>query len=148
VPLNFGISARLRRRARHFVIEADEYDTALFDKRSKFVHYRPRTAILNNLEHDHADIFPDLAAIETQFHHLGAHRAGAAAASWSTPATQALQRVLQRGCWTPRAALRHRWREEPGGAVRTRRAARLRRAARQPEARPRGVGAASASTTR
>ncbi|MFX8172473.1 Mur ligase family protein, partial [Acinetobacter baumannii] len=53
-----------------FVIEADEYDTAFFDKRSKFVHYRPRTAVLNNLEHDHADIFPDLAAIETQFHHL------------------------------------------------------------------------------
>ena len=53
-----------------FVIEADEYDTAFFDKRSKFVHYHPRTAILNNLEFDHADIFPDLAAIETQFHHL------------------------------------------------------------------------------
>jgi UDP-N-acetylmuramate: L-alanyl-gamma-D-glutamyl-meso-diaminopimelate ligase len=72
VPLNFGVSARLGRVAAGapFVIEADEYDTALFDKRSKFVHYRPRTAILNNLEHDHADIFPDLAAIETQFHHL------------------------------------------------------------------------------
>ncbi|MDE1929147.1 MAG: UDP-N-acetylmuramate:L-alanyl-gamma-D-glutamyl-meso-diaminopimelate ligase, partial [Burkholderiales bacterium] len=69
VPLNFGVSARLG-AGLPFVIEADEYDTALFDKRSKFVHYRPRTAILNNLEHDHADIFPDLAAIETQFHHL------------------------------------------------------------------------------
>ena len=69
VPQNFGISARAG--AGHcFVIEADEYDTAFFDKRSKFVHYRPRTAILNNLEMDHADIFPDLAAIETQFHHL------------------------------------------------------------------------------
>jgi UDP-N-acetylmuramate: L-alanyl-gamma-D-glutamyl-meso-diaminopimelate ligase len=69
VPLNFGVSARLG-RGRCFVIEADEYDTAFFDKRSKFVHYRPRTAILNNLEFDHADIFADLAAIETQFHHL------------------------------------------------------------------------------
>ncbi len=76
VPLNFAVSARLGRvgpgspSLRPFVIEADEYDTAFFDKRSKFVHYRPRTAILNNLEYDHADIFPDLAAIETQFHHL------------------------------------------------------------------------------
>ena len=69
VPLNFGVSARLG-AGKTFVIEADEYDTALFDKRSKFVHYRPRTAILNNLELDHADIFADLAAIETQFHHL------------------------------------------------------------------------------
>jgi UDP-N-acetylmuramate:L-alanyl-gamma-D-glutamyl-meso-diaminopimelate ligase len=69
VPQNFGISARLT-ESDFFVIEADEYDTAFFDKRSKFVHYRPRTAILNNLEYDHADIFPDLAAIETQFHHL------------------------------------------------------------------------------
>jgi UDP-N-acetylmuramate: L-alanyl-gamma-D-glutamyl-meso-diaminopimelate ligase len=73
VPLNFGVSARLGNLARPltpFVIEADEYDTAFFDKRSKFVHYRPRTAILNNLEFDHADIFDDLAAIERQFHHL------------------------------------------------------------------------------
>ena len=69
--MNFGVSARLTDSA-FFVIEADEYDTAFFDKRSKFVHYRPRTAILNNLEYDHADIFPDLAAIETQFHHLSA----------------------------------------------------------------------------
>ncbi|WP_205193728.1 UDP-N-acetylmuramate:L-alanyl-gamma-D-glutamyl-meso-diaminopimelate ligase, partial [Burkholderia sp. LMG 13014] len=69
VPLNFGVSARLTDSS-FFVIEADEYDTAFFDKRSKFVHYRPRTAVLNNLEFDHADIFPDLAAIETQFHHL------------------------------------------------------------------------------
>ena len=72
VPMNFGISARLGGAggdgASFFVIEADEYDTAFFDKRSKFVHYRPSTAILNNLEYDHADIFPDLAAIETQFH--------------------------------------------------------------------------------
>ena len=69
VPQNFGISARLT-DSPFFVIEADEYDTAFFDKRSKFVHYKPRTAVLNNLEFDHADIFPDLAAIETQFHHL------------------------------------------------------------------------------
>ena len=69
VPVDFGASAR-RGSGAPFVIEADEYDTALFDKRSKFVHYFPRIAILNNLEYDHADIFPDLAAIETQFHHL------------------------------------------------------------------------------
>ncbi|MGQ3057326.1 MAG: UDP-N-acetylmuramate:L-alanyl-gamma-D-glutamyl-meso-diaminopimelate ligase [Nevskia sp.] len=69
VPVNFGVSARLG-TGKCFVIEADEYDTAFFDKRSKFVHYRPRTAILNNLEYDHADIFPDLASIERQFHHL------------------------------------------------------------------------------
>ena len=69
VPQNFGVSARIG-AAPFFVIEADEYDTAFFDKRSKFIHYPPRTTILNNLEFDHADIFPDLAAIETQFHHL------------------------------------------------------------------------------
>ena len=69
VPLNFSVSAHLG-ESQYFVIEADEYDTAFFDKRSKFVHYRPRTALLNNLEFDHADIFADLAAIETQFHHL------------------------------------------------------------------------------
>src|SRR5882724_5100727 len=70
VPRDFGVSARHTEAGGLFVIEADEYDTAFFDKRSKFVHYFPRTAILNNLEYDHADIFPDLAAIETQFHHL------------------------------------------------------------------------------
>ncbi|MCW0038782.1 Mur ligase family protein, partial [Acinetobacter baumannii] len=82
VPLDFGVSARLGASRRPtpgegpagaepvFVIEADEYDTAFFDKRSKFVHYRPRTAVLNNLEFDHADIFEDLGAIERQFHHL------------------------------------------------------------------------------
>ena len=69
IPMNFGISARLG-ESDFFVIEADEYDSAFFDKRSKFVHYRPRTAILNNLEYDHADIFPDLDAIKKQFHHL------------------------------------------------------------------------------
>lgn len=99
VPLNFGVSARLGGTP-FFVIEADEYDTAFCDKRSKFVHYRPRTVVLNNLEFDHADIFADLGAIETQFHHLvrtlpssGLIVANAAEAS--------LERVLQRGCWTP-----------------------------------------------
>ena len=103
VPMNFGVSARLSGRqadSPFFVIEADEYDTAFCDKRSKFIHYRPRTAILNNLEFDHADIFADLAAIETQFHHLvrtlprhGLVVCNALEAS--------LGRVLERGCWTP-----------------------------------------------
>ena len=99
VPENFGISARLTDSS-FFVIEADEYDTAFFDKRSKFVHYHPRTAILNNLEFDHADIFPDLAAIETQFHHLVRSIPGnGLIVSNGREAT--LERVLQRGCWTP-----------------------------------------------
>jgi len=99
VPQNFGVSARMGETP-FFVIEADEYDTAFFDKRSKFVHYRPRTAILNNLEFDHADIFPDLAAIETQFHHLlrTVPRQGLVVANGME---QSLERVLQRGCWTP-----------------------------------------------
>lgn len=108
IPENFGVSARLPRAPRaepdgqspFFVIEADEYDTAFFDKRSKFVHYRPRTAILNNLEFDHADIFPDLAAIETQFHHLV--RTVPSAGRVIVHADHAsLDRVLARGCWTP-----------------------------------------------
>ncbi len=99
VPQNFGISARLT-ESPFFVIEADEYDTAFFDKRSKFVHYHPRTAILNNLEFDHADIFDDLAAIETQFHHLVRTIPGnGLIVSNGREAT--LDRVLQRGCWTP-----------------------------------------------
>ena len=99
VPENFGVSARLTDTP-FFVIEADEYDTAFFDKRSKFVHYHPRTAVLNNLEYDHADIFPDLAAIETQFHHLvrTIARNGLIAANGRE---QSMQRVLERGCWTP-----------------------------------------------
>jgi UDP-N-acetylmuramate: L-alanyl-gamma-D-glutamyl-meso-diaminopimelate ligase len=99
VPLDFPVSARLT-GAKHFVIEADEYDTAFFDKRSKFVHYRPRTAILNNLEFDHADIFSDLAAIERQFHHLVriVPRSGLIIAN---ARDDALQRVLAMGCWTP-----------------------------------------------
>jgi UDP-N-acetylmuramate: L-alanyl-gamma-D-glutamyl-meso-diaminopimelate ligase len=108
VPQNFGVSARLRTAtgsssedaSPFFVIEADEYDTAFFDKRSKFVHYRPRTAVLNNLEFDHADIFPDLAAIETQFHHLVRTVPGNGLIV-SNGREAALERVLQRGCWTP-----------------------------------------------
>ncbi|HEX7455125.1 MAG TPA: UDP-N-acetylmuramate:L-alanyl-gamma-D-glutamyl-meso-diaminopimelate ligase, partial [Gallionella sp.] len=99
VPQNFGISARITESA-FFVIEADEYDTAFFDKRSKFVHYRPRTAILNNLEFDHADIFADLGAIETQFHHLVRTVPGNGLIV-SNGREAALDRVLQRGCWTP-----------------------------------------------
>jgi UDP-N-acetylmuramate: L-alanyl-gamma-D-glutamyl-meso-diaminopimelate ligase len=99
VPQNFGISARLT-DAPFFVIEADEYDTAFFDKRSKFVHYHPRTVILNNLEFDHADIFPDLAAIETQFHHLVRTVPGNGLIV-SNSRESSLDRVLQRGCWTP-----------------------------------------------
>ena len=112
VPLNFGISARLG-SGRCFVIEADEYDTALFDKRSKFVHYRPRTAILNNLEFDHADIFADLGAIETQFHHL-VRTVPASGRLVVNARDEALQRVLQRGCWSPVQRFGTR-REEPGG---------------------------------
>jgi UDP-N-acetylmuramate: L-alanyl-gamma-D-glutamyl-meso-diaminopimelate ligase len=112
VPQNFGVSARLG-QGRHFVIEADEYDTALFDKRSKFVHYRPRTAILNNLEHDHADIFPDLAAIETQFHHL-VRTVPASGRLVVNARDAALQRVLQRGCWSEVQRFGTK-REEPGG---------------------------------
>src|SRR5471032_189730 len=106
VPRNFGVSARLGKVAgtggarTPFVIEADEYDTAFFDKRSKFVHYRPRTAVLNNLEFDHADIFPDLAAIETQFHHL-VRTMPARGRIIVNGADEALSRVLARGLWTP-----------------------------------------------
>ncbi len=103
VPQNFGVSARLGGQS-VFVIEADEYDTAFFDKRSKFVHYRPRTAVLNNLEFDHADIFDDLAAIERQFHHLirtvpgtGAHGAGRVIVNGLE---ESLARVLHAGCWS------------------------------------------------
>ncbi len=99
VAENFGTSARLG-SAPFFVVEADEYDTAFFDKRSKFLHYRPRTAILNNLEFDHADIFPDLAAIQTQFHHLVRTIPGEGLII--KPARDAaLNATLARGCWTP-----------------------------------------------
>src|ERR1700739_2658343 len=98
VPQNFSVSARLGGTP-FFVIEADEYDSAFFDKRSKFVHYRPRTAILNSLEFDHADIFDDLAAIERQFHHLV--RTVPGTGRLVVNATEAaLDRVLTRGCWS------------------------------------------------
>jgi UDP-N-acetylmuramate: L-alanyl-gamma-D-glutamyl-meso-diaminopimelate ligase len=112
VPQNFGISARLG-NGRGFVIEADEYDTALFDKRSKFVHYRPRTAVLNNLEYDHADIFPDLAAIETQFHHL-VRTMPTEGRIVVNARDEALKRVLQRACYSEVQRFGTR-REEPGG---------------------------------
>jgi UDP-N-acetylmuramate: L-alanyl-gamma-D-glutamyl-meso-diaminopimelate ligase len=99
VPQNFGISARIT-DSPFFVIEADEYDTAFFDKRSKFVHYHPRTAILNNLEFDHADIFADLTSIETQFHHLVRTVPGNGLLI-SNAKEDSLLRVLNRGCWTP-----------------------------------------------
>ena len=104
VPLNFGISARLGTQAAGqqrslFVIEADEYDTTFFDKRSKFVHYRPRTAVLNNLEFDHADIFDDLAQIERQFHHL-VRTVPASGRVVVNGLEESLQRVLAQGCWS------------------------------------------------
>jgi UDP-N-acetylmuramate: L-alanyl-gamma-D-glutamyl-meso-diaminopimelate ligase len=99
VPQNFGVSARLSDSS-FFVIEADEYDTAFFDKRSKFVHYPARTAILNNLEFDHADIFPDLGAIETQFHHF-VRTLPANGLIVSNGADAHLDRVFKRECWTP-----------------------------------------------
>ena len=98
VPDDFGRSARIG-SGTHFVIEADEYDTAFFDKRSKFLHYRPRTLVLNNLEFDHADIFADLAAIETQFHHL-VRTLPASARIVANAGDDAIARVLQRGCWS------------------------------------------------
>ena len=99
VAEDFGVSARIG-AGREFVVEADEYDTAFFDKRSKFVHYRPAVAILNNLEYDHADIFPDLAAIERQFHHLirTVPRRGRLIVNGED---DNLKRVLAMGCWTP-----------------------------------------------
>jgi UDP-N-acetylmuramate: L-alanyl-gamma-D-glutamyl-meso-diaminopimelate ligase len=99
IPLNFGISARLG-ESDFFVIEADEYDCAFFDKRSKFVHYRPRTAILNNLEYDHADIFEDIEAIKKQFHHLV--RTVPGEGQIIAPENEAhISAVLEMGCWTP-----------------------------------------------
>ena len=120
VPQNFGISARPGDGSL-FVIEADEYDTAFFDKRSKFVHYHPRTLILNNLEFDHADIFPDLAAIETQFHHLLRTVPGMGLIV-NNGREAALQRVLARGCWTPveNFGVRDGWDIAADGSVRLR----------------------------
>jgi UDP-N-acetylmuramate: L-alanyl-gamma-D-glutamyl-meso-diaminopimelate ligase len=99
VPVNFGLSARLG-EGPFFVIEADEYDTAFFDKRAKFVHYRPRTVILNNLEYDHADIYPDVAAIQRQFHHLVRIVPGSGRIVWNV-ADARLAATLAMGCWTP-----------------------------------------------
>jgi UDP-N-acetylmuramate: L-alanyl-gamma-D-glutamyl-meso-diaminopimelate ligase len=118
VPLNFGVSAQLGQQPHEltlsspppsnhgiapFVIEADEYDTAFFDKRSKFVHYRPRTAVLNNLEFDHADIFDNLAAIERQFHHL-VRTVPAAGRVVFNGLEESLTRVLHQGCWSEQAS--------------------------------------------
>ena len=102
VPLNFGVSARLS-SGKCFVIEADEYDTAFFDKRSKFVHYRPKTAVLNNLEFDHADIFDNLADIERQFHHL-VRTVPASGRVVYNAAEASLQRVLDMGCWSEKVS--------------------------------------------
>ncbi|WP_240732917.1 UDP-N-acetylmuramate:L-alanyl-gamma-D-glutamyl-meso-diaminopimelate ligase [Halioglobus maricola] len=102
VPADFGISARLG-GTDFFVVEADEYDTAFFDKRSKFIHYRPRTLVINNLEFDHADIFPDLAAIQRQFHHVV--RCVPALGRIVHPAdSDAVASTLDMGCWTPRVS--------------------------------------------
>jgi UDP-N-acetylmuramate: L-alanyl-gamma-D-glutamyl-meso-diaminopimelate ligase len=117
VPLDFGISARLGAAGAPFVIEADEYDTAFFDKRSKFVHYRPRTAILNNLELDHADIFENLAAIERQFHHLVRTVPGTGRLVVNAR-DEALKRVLATGCWSE--VQRFGGRKEEAGMLRAR----------------------------
>jgi UDP-N-acetylmuramate: L-alanyl-gamma-D-glutamyl-meso-diaminopimelate ligase len=113
VPLDFGTSARLG-KGPQFVIEADEYDTAFFDKRSKMIHYRPVVAVLNNIEFDHADIFADLAAIETQFHHFvrTIPRAGTLVVNG---VDSAIERVLAKGCWTPveRFGVRQGWHAAP-----------------------------------
>src|SRR5579864_8718728 len=99
VPANFDTSARLGSEP-FFVIEADEYDTAFFDKRAKFVHYRPSTAILNNLEFDHADIYPDVGAIQRQFHHLVRIVPGSGRIIWNASDAR-LEQTLAMGCWTP-----------------------------------------------
>ena len=99
VPHDFGVSARLGARDAPFVVEADEYDSAFFDKRSKFVHYRPRTLVINNIEFDHADIFDDLAAIRRQFHHLVRTLPGEGLIIRAQPEAE-IDRVLALGCWT------------------------------------------------
>ena len=110
IPQNFDCSARLG-DAPFFVIEADEYDTAFFDKRSKFVHYRPRTLIINNLEFDHADIFADLAAIQRQFHHL-LRMVPANGLVLSPEATPAVKQTLDMGCWSERQSYGEDWQAE------------------------------------
>ena len=113
VPNDFGLSARLT-DSDYFVIEADEYDTAFFDKRSKFVHYHPDVLVINNLEFDHADIFPDLSAIETQFHHLVRTVPSKGAIIYNHQ-YDSIQTVLNRGCWTPTQTLIHPegWETQP-----------------------------------
>ena len=113
IPQNFGLSARLGKSS-FFVIEADEYDTAFFDKRSKFVHFHPRTAILNNLEFDHADIFSDMTAIEQQFHYLVRTVPGNGVIV-SNGREESLERVLRKGCWTAveRIGVTRGWQAEP-----------------------------------
>jgi UDP-N-acetylmuramate: L-alanyl-gamma-D-glutamyl-meso-diaminopimelate ligase len=121
VPANFNTSARLG-VAPFFVIEADEYDTAFFDKRAKFVHYRPRTLVLNNLEFDHADIYPDVAAIQRQFHHLVRTVPGSGSIIWNA-GDERLAQTLKMGCWTPlqgfsaTAATQARWHAGDAGAA-------------------------------
>jgi UDP-N-acetylmuramate: L-alanyl-gamma-D-glutamyl-meso-diaminopimelate ligase len=105
VPANFDASARLGNEP-FFVIEADEYDTAFFDKRAKFVHYRPRTVILNNLEYDHADIYPDLESIQRQFHHLVRIVPGSGRIIWNASDAR-LEQTLAMGCWTPCEGFAH-----------------------------------------
>ncbi len=102
VPKNFGISARIG-KSKYFVVEADEYDTAFFDKRSKFVHYRPTTLIVNNLEFDHADIFDDLAAIQRQFHHVIRTVPGKGKVIFKGD-EESIQNVLEQGCWSKQEA--------------------------------------------
>ena len=120
VPLDFNVSARLG-RGKHFIVEADEYDTAFFDKRAKFVHYRPRTAILNNLEHDHADIYPDVASIQKQFHLL-LRTVPSNGRLVVNAADRNLAEVLEMGCWTPverftaEAGVNTEWRLEADAA--------------------------------
>ncbi len=116
VPGNFPVSARLG-DAPFFVVEADEYDTAFFDKRAKFVHYRPRTLVINNLEFDHADIYPDLAAIQRQFHHL-VRTVPAGGLILAPVRDPAVAGVLEQGCWTPVEALGEEdgWSVAPAGA--------------------------------
>ena len=121
VPANFDSSARLG-AAPFFVIEADEYDTAFFDKRAKFVHYRPRTLVLNNLEFDHADIYPDIAAIQRQFHHLVRTVPGSGAIIWNA-GDERLAQTLKMGCWTPlqgfsgAAGIKSQWSASSAGAT-------------------------------
>lgn len=118
IPQNFDVSARLG-DAPFFVIEADEYDTAFFDKRSKFVHYRPRTLVVNNLEFDHADIFPDLAAIQRQFHHLLRMVPGNGLVL-SPAGVPAIEQTLAMGCWSEQQQSGRDWQVslvEPDGSV-------------------------------